>query len=127
MFNIEFYETPTGKSDMLDFLNVLFKKARVEKDARIQYSQVVRHIQLLQYNGTNLPVTITKHLLDNIWELRPGKNRIFYFFEDDENTYVLLHHFVKKTRKTPKTELDRAIKERDDYLSRKECDDNELG
>jgi phage-related protein len=33
---------------------------------------------------------------------------------------VLLHHFVKKTRKTPKGEIERAKRELEDFLSRKE-------
>ena len=54
-----------------------------------------------------------------VWELRPGNNRIFYFYHKD-NTYVLLHSFRKKTQKTPKQEITRAKSERDDYLKQKE-------
>lgn len=54
-----------------------------------------------------------------IWELRPGNNRIFYFFCDN-NSFVLLHSFRKKTQKTPRREISKAKSERDDYLSRKE-------
>ena len=39
-------------------------------------------------------------------------------FKDD--TYVLLHHFRKKSQKTPQREIDRAISEMHDYLPRKE-------
>ncbi len=77
------------------------------------------YIELLQNNGTNLPENITKHIEDNIWELRPVNNRIFYFFCDD-NSFVLLHSFRKKTQKTPRREINKAKSERDDYLSRKE-------
>ena len=34
------------------------------------------------------------------------------------NTFVLLHHFVKKTNKTPKSEIKKAIRELDDYKKR---------
>ena len=37
------------------------------------------------------------------------------FYED---TYVLLHQFRKKTQKTPKSEIEQAKRERDDYISR---------
>ena len=33
---------------------------------------------------------------------------------------ILTHGFVKKTQKTPPSEIDRAKKYRDEYLSRKE-------
>jgi len=68
-----------------------------------------------------LPENITKHLDDGIWELRPGSNRVFYFFYQD-NTFVLLHQFRKKSQKTPQRELKKAKAERDNYLARKEAD-----
>ena len=119
MFTIDFYETSDGHSDVRDFLEELQKKSSTSKDARIQYQQLARYIWLLQENGTHLPQEITKHLKDDIWELRPGNNRVFYFFCKDD-TYVLLHHFRKKSQKTPQREIDRAISEMRDYLSRKE-------
>ena len=52
MFNIDFYETSDGFSDILEFLESLRNKAKTVKDARIQYGQVARYIELLQENGT---------------------------------------------------------------------------
>jgi phage-related protein len=69
-------------------------------------------------DGTHLNDSITKHLGDGIWELRPGNNRVFYFFFEND-TFVLLHSFRKKSQKTPKRELDKARAERTDYLTRK--------
>ena len=118
-YNIIFYEKQNGKSEVFDFLENLRIKSSTSKDARIQYKQVTLFIELLTLNGTLLPETITKHLTEDIWELRPGANRIFYFFCDND-TYVLLHSFRKKTKKTPRREIDKAKAERDDYLFRKE-------
>lgn len=118
IYEIEFYEKPSGESEIWNFLEGLRKKAVTSKDARIQFQQLSLYIQLLQENGTSLPSNITKHLEENIWELRLGNNRVFYFYHS-ENTFVLLHHFRKKTQKTPKRELERAKSERDDYLNRK--------
>lgn len=77
MYKIEFYEKPDGTSDIWDFLEKLRQKAHTNKDARIQLKQIRLHIQLLQENGTRLPNNITKHLVEDIWELRPGNNRVF--------------------------------------------------
>ena len=119
MYNVEFYETQDGKSQIWEFLEELRIKAATSKDARIQHKQASLYIELLQQNGTRLNENITKHLEDGIWELRPGNNRVFYFFFQD-NTFVLLHQFRKKTQKTPKREIEKAKRERDDYLFRKE-------
>ena len=119
MFKIEFYSTADGTSELWDFLDDLQRKSAKNKDARIQHKQIVMYIQLLEDHGTQLGEHITKHLEDDIWELRPGNNRVLYFYHKDD-TYVLLHHFRKKTQKTPRREIIKAKAERDDWLSRKE-------
>ena len=119
MYTVEFYENAKGESDVWDFLEELRIKAETNKDARIQYKQISFYIQLLQDNGTRLPDNITKHIDDGIWELLPGSNRVLYFFFKN-NTFVLLHHFRKKTQKTPRPEIEKAKTERADFLSREE-------
>lgn len=119
MYRIEFYEQEDGKSELWEFLEEMRIKSVFSKDARIQYKQMVLYIQLLSEKGTRMPDNITKHIEDGIWELRPGNNRVFYFFFE-KDTFVLLHHFRKKSQKTPKREIDRAKSEREHYLQRKE-------
>ncbi len=119
MYEIEFYETEDGKCPIWDFLEALRLKAPTNKDARIQHKQASLYIELLQQNGTHMNAEITKYLDDGIWELRPGNNRVFYFFYQND-TYVLLHQFRKKSQKTPKREIEKAKTERNDYLRRKE-------
>ena len=124
MYTVEFYETQDGECQVWDFLEGLRLedlriKAATSKDARIQHKQASLYIELLQQNGTHMSENITKHLEDGIWELRPGNNRVFYFFFQDD-IFVLLHQFRKKSQKTPKREIEKAKRERDDYLSRKE-------
>ena len=121
MYTVEFYETRDGQCPVWEFLQNLRIKSASNKDARIQHKQASLYIELLQQNGTRLNDNITKHLEDGIWELRPGNNRVFYFFYEN-NTFVLLHQFRKKSQKTPKREIEKAKNERIDYLSRKEHD-----
>lgn len=119
MFEIEFYEK-NGRADVFEFLEDLRLRKEKSKDARIQYEQAATYIQLLADNGTiGLPKRIAEHLEDGIWELRPGNNRIFFFFFDEDGAYVLLHQFRKKSQKTPPRELKQAKAEREDYLERK--------
>ncbi len=117
MNKIIFYEDSNGYSELYNELMALAEKSSTNKDARIQLKQITFYIELLKSKGTQLPTTVTKHLVDEIWELRPGNNRIlyFYFFED---TYILLHMFRKNTQKTPKSEIEKAIKECNDYKKR---------
>lgn len=120
MYIVEFYEKENGESDVWNFLEELREKSATNKDARIQYRQIVLYIELLQNNGTRQPDNITKHITENIWELRPGNNRVFYFYHKND-TFVLLHHFRKTTQKTPKSEIEQALAERNDYIRRTEA------
>ena len=118
-YEIIFYEKENGNSEIWDFLEALREKSDRNKDARIQYKQIMLYIELLNKNGTRLPENITKHINEDIWELRPGSNRVFYFCYAG-NEIVLLHSFRKKTQKTPKREILKAKAERDDYILRRE-------
>jgi phage-related protein len=117
MYNIEFYETDEGKSPLWEELNNLLEKALTSKDARIQHKQISLYIQLLQDHGTYLGENITKHLDEDIWELRPGNNRILFFCHV-KDTFVLLHMFRKKSKKTPMREIRKAKRERNDWIRR---------
>ena len=79
-YTIEFYITKNGEVLIGKFLEKLRKKSKNDKNARIQYRQISLYIELLQRNGVNLNGNIIKHLEDGIWELRPGVNRIFFFY-----------------------------------------------
>jgi phage-related protein len=45
-----------------------------------------------------------------LWELRPINDRVL-FLVWYENSFIMLHHFVKKTRKTPVKEIEQARRE----------------
>ena len=121
MYRVEFYSDKDNHSDIEEFLDELKEKSKTSKNNRIQLKQILFYIDLLSKVGTRLGDNYTKFIEDGIWELRPGFNRIFYFYYDNDQ-FVLLHHFRKKTQKTPKKEIVRAKNERDDYLNRKKGD-----
>lgn len=118
MYTIEFYFNSDDVSELWNYLDDLQKKAATNKNARIQHKQITQYIQLLEDHGTRLGENITKHLEEDIWELRPGNNRVLFFYHKD-NTYVLLHLFRKRTQKTPRREIEKAKAERDDWIARK--------
>lgn len=117
MYEIEFYEDDKGKSVVLDYLNELKQKSDYDKNSRINFNKIVAYLDLLQELGTRMGEPFTKHLSGNIWELRPIRNRILYA-TFQENKYIVLHYFIKKTQKTPKKEIERAKRNLKDYLER---------
>lgn len=117
MFEILFYEDKNGNSELFNELEQIAKLAPNNKNYRIQLKQITFCIELLKAQGLQLPTNIAKYLTEDVWELRPGNNRILYFYFK-ENKFVLLHMFKKKTKKTPQKEIDKAIREINDYKNR---------
>jgi len=65
-----------------------------------------------------------KKLNDNIWEFRTNfltkQIRLLAFWDKTEKTDTLViatHGYIKKTRKTPKTEIEKAEKIREKYFN----------
>jgi len=80
-----------------------------------QGEQPVR--KLLEKHGTRIGEPVVKHVVGDIWELRPVVHRILFFYWKD-NKFILLHHFIKKTNKTPPKEIKQAERNMKDYKER---------
>lgn len=117
MYEIVFYEDNKGRSEIADFIKELNRKSSTNKECRINFNKIVAYLDLLEEFGTRVGEPVTKHLDGEIWELRPLKNRLLYAYYKD-NKFIILHHFVKKTQRTPKRELEQARKNLQDYLER---------
>lgn len=117
MYDIIFYQDNTGHSELLEFIQTLDKKAVTSKSERIMLKQIRFHINILEKLGTRAGDPYVKHIQNEIWEIRPGDNRIL-FFTWFENRIVLLHQFRKTTNKIPKTEVEKAQREIIDWKER---------
>jgi phage-related protein len=117
MYTVEFYRDRSGKSEIVELLDRLSAKAETSKTDRINKEKILSYIGALAKYGTRVGDPIVKHIEDDIWELRPLRNRIFFFYFGD-NTFVLLHHYIKKTQKTPVREIVQAKVNLEDYIER---------
>ena len=111
-FEVVFYETDKGESPVEDFLNTLAVKSK---------AKIVGLLKLLEEKGNLLRMPYSKYLRDEIFELRciQGADtvRVLYFF-GKEGSIILTNAFAKKSMKTPKREIELAIKRRADYFRR---------
>ncbi|AKB97345.1 protein of unknown function [Streptococcus thermophilus] len=82
----------------MDYVRELAR--RDNKDSRIKLNKLNDYIELLSQHGTRAGQPYIKHLDAEIWELRPLRDRILFVAWLDRS-FVLQHHFVKKTQKTP--------------------------
>lgn len=115
MYKIKFYRDQNGQEPLKEYLTELSR--RKDKNSRINLTKMRDYIKALSTYGTVLGEPFIKHLDGEIWELRPLRNRIL-FFGYDGNQFVLLSHFLKKTQKTPKREIEKAKRLMKDYLER---------
>jgi phage-related protein len=111
MFEIEYYETSSGKEVVKDF---------IDKLPKIPGAKLGRQLDLLEEFGNDLGMPHAKPMGDGLLELRVrGKQevRVFYVHVIGKRI-VLLHGFIKKTQETPKRELEIARKRQSEIMSR---------
>ena len=117
MYEVKFYRDKNGKSEIIDYLDDLKVKNETSKNERVNRDKILAYIGALEQYGTRIGQPIVKHIDGSIWELRPLANRIFFFYWKD-NKFVLLHHFIKKTQKTPTREIETARAKVKDFIER---------
>ncbi len=115
MYDVYFYEDINGDSPILDYLKALKKKG--DKNSRLNYEKIQFFIWSLKGRGLQLKEPFIKHIEEDIWELRPLRNRIL-FVAWRSGSFVLLHYFIKKTQKTPRREIEKAKREIKDIIER---------
>lgn len=97
-----------------DFYQLLDKKTKLKVDWTINLLETVEHV----------PEKYFKHLTntDGLYEIRvefeSNIYRIFSFF-DAGKLIVVINGFQKKTNKTPKSEIEKALKIKRQYFNEK--------
>ena len=77
---------------------------------------------LRQSDEQDVPRHYIKYLREGISEFRVnfGHNELrLFFFRDGDTLVILLNGFKKKTQKTPKSEIDKAIRLKKEYYEKK--------
>lgn len=95
-------------------MNVIFFNPKIETQLlsleKPSISKSLKLIQLLKMFGDKLRMPYSKHILNNLYELRGRGSqevRIFYCFH--QNQAVIVHFFIKKSQKTPQKEIETAL------------------
>ena len=117
MYKIIIYKNKNGKELIKDYFAELALKASTNKNYRIKQKKIFEYLDILKTYGTRAGEPYVKHIVDDIWEIRPTDDRmLFAYFKD--NIFVLLHHFKKTTNKTPEKEKNKAKENLKDFLQR---------
>ena len=109
MFDIDFYRLPDGTAPVEEFLDTLTVKMR---------NKALDSLLILEEFGNSLREPYSKYMGNGLFELRikfsSDISRIFYFFYAD-NKIILTNGFIKKTQKTPRSQLKLARQYKTDY------------
>lgn len=109
-FEVLFYAKEDGTEPAKEFIQSLDVKMK---------AKVMKTVELLQNNGTELRKPYSEHLEDGIFELRvkigSDISRVLYFFVVGRRV-ILTNGFIKKQQKTPANEIERAKRYRAEFL-----------
>ena len=111
-WTVKYYVTATGNSPVTDFIDSLDDTAQ---------AKVINTVRLLKEYNVRLGGSHAKKLTGtDLWELRilgSDSIRVFYI-AIEQQSFLLLHGFKKKTFMTPKKELKTATDRLKDFRSR---------
>jgi phage-related protein len=114
-FDIDYVKLESGNVPFKKFLDSLNYEERAD---------ILTSIEELRFrlnNKMNITNKLSKHLRNGIFELRVKHltkiSRSLYFFQFGK-MIVFTNGFIKKTEKTPKAEIEKAINYRNIYISK---------
>lgn len=114
MYQIIFLNDKNGENEVQNYIKKLQYNTKTD---RIKLNKIIAYMRLLEEKGLTLGEPYIKHIIDNIWELRPLKDRIL-FATLENNKFIILNYFAKSTQKTPKREIEKAKRILDNYKKR---------
>ena len=112
MDHLELHIRPNGSCPYNEYVQRVFQSGKKKEAARIR-ATVDR---LMQSGSDGLAKMRLAEKMNDVWQLRIGVHRIFYFWHGGIQRYVILNGFRKQTRKTPPAELHRAEALRVEHL-----------
>lgn len=82
-----------------------------------RFRALIRHIVNDPHGPRNLPDSISHHIEGEIWQLTAGRLRVLWFYDSrHRGVMICTQGFLKKTNKTPRAELERAVEMRRLFL-----------
>ena len=78
LFRIKFYKDGQGDEPIRTFLDELNKKAITSKTERVRLKKIVEYLSVLEEHGVKVGEPYVKHMVDDIWELHPTNDRVFF-------------------------------------------------
>jgi phage-related protein len=106
---------------IIEFFNEKVEEETLSLPPKI-LAKLLHILELIEIEGAKLGEPYTKPLNDGLFEIRAkaqeGIGRSIYCYQKGQKI-IILHSFVKKTQKTPKKELEIALKRKKELENEK--------
>lgn len=105
-----FYRSLSGHQPALEWIRSL------SADEKLSVGTDLRTVQF----GFPLGMPLCRSLGKGLYEVRtslPTRREARILFSHEPEGLIILHGFIKKTQKTPRAEIDLALRRRDEYRS----------
>lgn len=114
MFEIQFYCSKRGECPFQSFVQ--------STEPRVK-AKFIKILDILEEHGPNLKRPYADFLRAGIYELRvrfgTNRYRAFYYYVVDKRI-VITHGIVKKTDEVPPSEIEKALRYREDFEGRRQ-------
>ena len=106
MFTVRFYETAAGNKVLRDWLRGFAKEDRAVLGEDLKTVQI----------GFPMGLPLCRSLGNGLWEVRStlpmmrAEARMIFFQDSSAHALVVVHGFIKKSQKTPKRDIDIALR-----------------
>ena len=114
MYPAVFHRRPNGAIPYEEYVRSVYHAGQKTEAAKIR-----AFVERLRQEGSQgLVAKRWVEKMNDVWQLRAGHHRVFYFWHSEAEQYVILNGFRKRSRRTPRTELERAESLRAEHLGR---------
>ena len=114
MYPVVFHRRPNGAIPYEEYVRSVYHAGQKAEAARIR-----AFVERLRQEGSQrLVARRWAEKMNDVWQLRAGQHRVFYFWHSEAERYVMLNGFRKRSRRTPRRELERAESLRAEHLGR---------
>ena len=112
MYDLDFHIRANGSCPYDEYVKEVFQSGAKQQAAKIRAT-----VDRLKHSGSlGLVKMRLAEKMNDVWQLRIGVHRVFYFWHGDARQYVMMNGFRKQSRKTPPAELHRAEALRVEHL-----------
>ena len=112
MYSVVFHHRRNGAVPYEEYVRSVYRAGQKTEAARIR-----AFVERLGREGSQRLVSRRwAEKMNDVWQLRAGQHRIFYFWHPEAERYVILNGYRKRSRRTPRSELARAESLRAEHL-----------